>query len=57
MEGVKANIAAKTKEENKIENCSRLDFDCYLDGNATLVKKQHGHMDGRGAMDKGLMLQ
>lgn len=57
MSGVKPDIKAETKDENKIENCSRLDSNCYLDGNAALVKKQHGCMDGQGAMDQGMMLQ
>ena len=57
MVGAKQEIKVERKKENKIENCSRLDFDCYLDGNAALVKKQYGCMDGQGAIDKGMVLR
>ena len=54
MAEVKQDI--KVKKESKLENCSRLDFDCCLDGNAALVKKQYGCLDGQGAVDQGMML-
>ncbi len=57
MEKVKSDRSVEKKSEKQVENCSRLDENCCLDGRAVLVKKQSGNMDGRGAMDQGIMLQ
>ena len=57
MEKVKSDRNTEKKLEKPEENCSRLDQNCCLDGGAVLVKKQYGNMDGRGAMDQGIMLQ
>lgn len=47
----------ETPEQKEIKNCPRLDGEYCLDGEARLVKKQYGAIDGKNFMDAGIMLK